>query len=110
MKSNYSVRSVIQWSKRPGHKKAFVYEERITAWNATSLDEAIALAEQEANAYADKHGFEALVFFQAYDMFDTVNELKNGVEIFSLVRESDLEESDYLDRFFDTGFEKQRNI
>jgi hypothetical protein len=41
---------------------------------------------------------------QAYWLVD---EPTNGTEVFALVRESALETDDYLDRFFDTGNERQ---
>jgi hypothetical protein len=34
----------------------------------------------------------------------------NGIELFSLLRESDLEPSAYLDHFHDTGTERQTEI
>jgi hypothetical protein len=39
---------MIRWAPRPDQSKKFIYEERITAWNAESLDAAIELAESEA--------------------------------------------------------------
>jgi hypothetical protein len=50
----YSVRSVIKWAPRPGQKKRFVYEERITVWNAETLEAAVDKAEKDAIAYATK--------------------------------------------------------
>lgn len=104
---SYSVRSVIRWAPRVDQSKTFIYEERITAWNAESLDAAIELAESEAKAYAEDKNFEALDLFQGYWLFDEVGILPQGAEIFSLLRESDLENDTYLDAFFDTGHERQ---
>ncbi len=104
---SYSVRSVIRWAPRPDQSKKFIYEERITAWNAESLDAAIELAESEATAYAEDRGFEALDLFQGYWLFDEIDLLPQGSEIFSLLRESDLDCDEYLDVFFDTGSERQ---
>ncbi len=102
----YTVRTVIRWAPRPDQKKKFLYEERITAWNTDSLDAAIDEAEKEALKYADE-GAEALDLFQGYWLFDEVNLIPQGTEVFSLLRESDLEPSEYLDAFFDTGTEHQ---
>lgn len=103
----YTVRSVIRWAPRSDQKLKFIYEERITAWNAESLDEAIELAEVEANRYATKEKFWALSLFQGYWLFDDVGCIPQGAEVFSLLRESDLEPDAYLDTFFDTGEERQ---
>jgi len=104
---SYTVKSVIQWTRRQGQKKKFLYEERITAWTADSLDKAIELAESEAKTYASKEGFEALDLFQGFSLFDEVDFIQQGSEIFSLLRESDLDSNPYLDTFFDTGTERQ---
>jgi hypothetical protein len=104
---SYSVRSVILWAPRPDQTKKFIYEERITAWNAESLDAAIELAESEAKKYAEAKGFTALDFFQGYWLFDEMELIPQGAEIFSLLRESDLGGDAYLNAFFDTGGERQ---
>ena len=103
---SYSVRSVIRWRPRPDQSKKFIYEERITAWNAESLDAAIELAESEAKEYAEDKNFEALDLFQGYWLFE-IGLISQGAEIFSLLRESDLDGDAYLDAFFDTGSERQ---
>ncbi len=105
----YTVRSVIQWLPFDDPERKFLYEERITAWNTDSLDNAINLAETEAKAYAEKNGFHALNLFQGYWLFDEVDRIPQGNEMFSLLRESDLEPEVYLDTFFDTGSEKGRD-
>lgn len=88
------------------------YEERITLWRTTSMDEAIARAEADAHEYvallstppADPHEYVGLA--QAYLLADTPGD---GAEVFSLIRDSDLTPEDYLDAFFDTGAERQRS-
>jgi hypothetical protein len=80
------------------------YEERITLWRAASLDAAIAMAETEAEAYADAGG-QYLGLAQAYHLSDSPTD---GGELFSLIRYSDLESDAYLDRYFDTGSERQQ--
>lgn len=102
----YTVRSVIRWAPRPDQVKKFLYEERITAWNAVSLDAAIEEAEKDAKDYADDRA-EALDLFQGFWLFDEVDLIPQSTEVFSLLRESNLEPSVYLDTFFDTGTERQ---
>jgi hypothetical protein len=36
--------------------------------------------------------------------------LSDGAEVFSLMRASDLEPEAYIDRFFDTGLERQDHL
>lgn len=80
-----------------------LYEERITLWQASSMEEAIALAEGEAGEYADEED-DYLDLAQAYKLFD--DPVAQGAEVFSLMRSSRLEPDEYLDAFFDTGEER----
>jgi hypothetical protein len=94
----FAVRHVIRSGRN--------FEERITLWRAASFDEAIALAEAEAVEYAaDIGGHEALGLWQAYELPEPPG---HGVEVFSLIRASNLEPKEYLDRYFDTGDEFQQ--
>ena len=109
----YSVRSVLEWKGRKQIQKKHLYEERITIWNADSLDEAIALAEKEIERYmtedsSKKEKMDSLGFYQAFAGFKDVSLDLQGQEVFSLLRQSDLEPDDYLDKFFDTGDEHQQ--
>lgn len=84
------------------------YEERITLWRASNFEQAIERAEAEAKEYAA--GIEEapdtyLGLAQAYK-FD--GPPADGVEVFSLIRRSDLASDEYLTAFFDTGREFQR--
>ncbi len=105
---SFSVRCFFLWARRPDQTAKYLYEERITLWQATDVDEALKLAEDEAGMYAaedDKY----LEFAQAYALYEDVGtEETQGTEIFSLLRESDLEPDDYLSAFFDTGKERTR--
>jgi len=103
---SYSVRCLFRWEPRDGQRKKHLYEERITLWQAGSADEAIEAAEREALTYAGENS-EYLDTCQSYSLFDPI--AASGVEIFSLLRESDLEPEAYVDTFFDTGDEHQRH-
>lgn len=81
------------------------YEERITLWLAKSFEDSIVLAEADAWQYAEDVECEYMGFAQAYQLSD---EPGHGAEVFSLIRESRLSPSRYLDHFFDTGRERQR--
>ncbi|GAA2787148.1 hypothetical protein ACFQ0M_46390 [Kitasatospora aburaviensis] len=97
----YGIRCVFGTKTRDGK----VYEERITLWQASSADEAIALAEAEAETYAADTGSAYLGLAQSYRLGDTPGP---GAEVFSLLRDSPLEPDAYLDAFFDTGTERQQ--
>jgi hypothetical protein len=89
-------------------KKDDTYEERVTLWRASDFDEAIALAEEEANEYAGTLGMVYLGLAQAFHPAES--DMRSGAEIFSLVRQSGLEAEAYLTAFFDTGAEFQRDL
>lgn len=99
---SFSTQSVICWSA-DAKAKEYLYEERITLWNARNIDEAIKLGEAETKKYAKQNGYKYTGYIMAFAMEDKVS--AEGVEVFSLLRDSDLSPSDYLDRFHDTGTE-----
>lgn len=86
--------------------KKHLYEERITVWIATDIDESIEAAEEEALRYAENICATYLELAQAFYCFTVLKD--SGIEVYSLLRESDLEPSEYLDAFFDTGHERQQ--
>ena len=83
------------------------YEERITVWRADSDDHAIEMAEEEAAEYASAIDATYLGIAQSYWIVG--NEVSQGTEVFSLIRDSDLDPATYVDTFFDTGTEYQRD-
>lgn len=97
----YGVRLIYQLTGAA--RKA--YEERIIIIRADSEDAAIAQAEMNSQDYESE-----TTFYTGYAMaFNIVDEngpsLGSGVEVFSLIRESELDIDGYLDRFHDTGNE-----
>ena len=93
----FGVRCVFRHGER-------TYEERVVIVLARDLDQAIAKAELEADEYADGSDAEYVGLAQAFALFDAPGD---GVEVFSLMRDSDLPVDEYLDAFFDTGDERQ---
>lgn len=83
------------------------YEERIVTVLATSAEDAIAKAEDDAAEYAATMRTKYLGLAQSYELPD---EPSDGAEVFSLLRDSDLPDDAYLDAFFDTGSERQRDV
>jgi hypothetical protein len=98
----YTVRTVV---KSPPGVEPW-YEERLTAWRATGIDQAIDLAWKETDEYAAAIDGENTGFAQAYGPLDEAP--GEGVELFSLIRSSSLPSADYLVRFFSSGSEFQR--
>jgi hypothetical protein len=104
----YGVRAIFRVLNQP----ATVYQERVTIWQAASIEDAIAMAEHEALAYADPSLgiIEYLGFAQAFRTYIPTRPPRSGDEVFSLLRESRLAPAKYLDKFFDTGRERERVI
>ncbi|MGI3785384.1 MAG: hypothetical protein ACRYG2_31925 [Janthinobacterium lividum] len=105
----FAVRCVFRsgWASGDGPP---LFEERITLWRATSVEEAVRRAEAEAEVYAgtiDEAPDTFLGLAQAYQLFA---EPGDGAEVFSLLRESGLSAEDYLETFFDTGGERSREL
>jgi pentatricopeptide repeat protein len=103
LRSWVSVRCVLIF---PGKPRS-TFEERITLWYAESMADAIALAEAEARDHAEAVGAQYTGLAQGYALVD---EPEHAAEVFSLMRDSDLSADAYLDQFFDTGDERQREI
>lgn len=101
----YGVRCVLRY---PGDDAAS-YEESITVWRAASFDEAILKAEKEALETADVLEGKYVGLAQAYFIGDD-EAISEGTEVFSLIRDSELEPDDYLTAFFDTGDERQGRL
>ncbi len=103
--NSYAVRCVVQLPKKESNERSFLYEERITVWRAVDIDEAIEKAEKEVADYSKQNGFLFAGLSQAYWMFSQIE--LDGVEVFSLLRESHLPTEEYLDAFFSTGNERE---
>jgi hypothetical protein len=98
----YAVRCLFQGADGP----ETTYEERITLWQAASLDDAIARAQAEALEYAEFAGLSRVTGFeQSYPLADAPP--RDGAEVFALTRSSPLPPQRYVEEFFDTGRERQ---
>jgi hypothetical protein len=109
----YAVRSVFRTRSSPeaplpdAGAGESTYEERITLWQAPSSGAALEHAEEEAREYARFAGSEHLAGFgQVHQVADAPP--RHGAEVFSLVRASDLPPQRYVERFLDTGRERQQ--
>jgi hypothetical protein len=84
-----------------------VFEERVVLFRATDLDDTIAQAESEAAEYCRvTSGMEYLGFVDAY--YIGVETIGHGTEVYSLMRDSNLSNKDYLDHFYDDGKERRQ--
>ena len=83
-----------------------LYEERIVLIKANSFDDAILKAEEEAKRYAN--GDPVITYLEYVNVFKLYSEkILDKTEVFSLMRESKYTPDKYIDRYFDTG--KERN-
>lgn len=76
-------------------------------WRAGSADEAIGRAEAEAHEYAALISEAPSTYTGLAQCYRLVDAPGDGAEVFSLMRHSKLKPDAYLDRFFDTGSERQ---
>src|SRR5260370_33572395 len=78
---------------------------RATVGRAMAFEAAIEGAEAEAKQYAAATDFEYLGLAQAFGL--KADQIADGSEVFSLIRTSPLAPDEYINRFFDTGSERQ---
>ena len=105
----YSVRCVFAFGSPAGSAPA-TYEERITLWCARSAEEAIARAEAEALEYVALLEEPPSTYTGLAQCYQLADEPGDRAEVFSLMRDSQLEPDDYVDGFFETGRERQRTL
>ena len=98
----FGVRTVVH------HLDIGSYEERIILVTASDFDEALVRAGQLTKEYvSDLTSASSTGFFDAFEMYD--QELAEGMEVFSLLRTSNLKPKQYIDRFFHTGMERSQH-
>lgn len=83
-----------------------LYEERVVLISGNSFDDAIAKAEKEAEIYASNTDMNYLGYVNVFELYHS--KIEDGTEVYSLMRESELEADAYLDRFIDTGSERTK--
>lgn len=106
----FGIRTLYKHNDKSRSAGKTLFEERIVLFTCTTIDEAILRAEQEADNYCRELGGSAtfLNLTQAFAIFDNATPPEDGSEVFSLMRDSELNPDDYLDAFFDTGAERQK--
>jgi hypothetical protein len=85
------------------------FEERVVLFRAASFKDAIAKAEAEAKRYAASSERSVyLGFMDIYWLFEET--VGDTTEVFSLMRDSDLSEEEYLARYYGDGDETLRAL
>ncbi len=80
------------------------YEERVILIRAEGWDQAFQIAEDEAKEYAATgEGWSYTGFVELFHLFEST--IGDRSEIFSLIRSSNLSESEFIDRYYDDGSE-----
>ncbi len=82
-----------------------VFEERVVLFHAANFEDAIAKAEIEAKRYCSAvENVVSLDFASVY--YFPEETVGNGSEIYSLMRDSNLSDMEYLSRFHEDGHER----
>jgi hypothetical protein len=107
VKEWYGAKTVYQIESNTVQSPQKLYEERIIVLKAASFDDAICEAEREAGLYAnDASGIRYLGYVNVFKLFG--EEIQDKTEVFSLMRESELNSEEYIDRHLDTGTERTK--
>jgi hypothetical protein len=96
----FSVRQVLRHS-------GATYEEQVTLWKAPSFEEAERRARLDAEERAGDVGAELLPPVQIYGLAELP---ADEAEVFSPMRDSELEPAEYVSTFFSTGGERQGTV
>lgn len=96
----FSARTVYEHDK-PGDG---LFEERIVLLRAADFEEAMARAEAEAKSYAEAVSGTFSGYVSVFELSE--EQIGDGAEVFSLMRDSDLPADQYIDRFYTTGDER----
>ena len=104
----YSVKCLFHHPTRKSDGEAFLYEERVTLWSAASFEEAHRLAEKEGRQYAKEAGCVFVASTDSFQLFD--DELSPGVEVYSSMRGSNLQPSDYRVTFCVTARDRLKPL
>lgn len=107
-KELYAARCIFDYGVTK--KQNNLYEERIILFEAIDFDDAIKIAEKEAEKYAKQNGHEYMNFVDIYHTYLKKIDTTKPNEVFSLIRATTLEPKEYLDHFFDTGKESTKDV
>jgi hypothetical protein len=101
----FAAKTVCRHERDSDGKRGTLFEERVVLLRATDFDDAIAKGEIEVQEYC--RGLREVAYVEYINVYrleaDTIGD---GTEVFSLMRESKLSDSDYLDHFYDDDNER----
>ncbi|MGH9945143.1 MAG: DUF4288 domain-containing protein [Pyrinomonadaceae bacterium] len=101
----YAAKCIFFHQDLPDEQGRPMYEERVVLLKADNFEQAIQLAEEDANQYAsDLDGCEYCGYLDVFHLYD--DEVGHGTEVYSLIRSSSLGINDYVNTFYDTGTER----
>ncbi len=100
----YAVKCLFHHPTRKRAGEAYLYEERITLWMATSFEGAYLKAKEEALQYADESNSVFIQPVSAFHLFD--ERITEGTEVFSIMRGSNFDPSSYRDTFCNTDLDR----
>jgi len=107
-KTWYAVKGLYRWHfKETGDTVNF--EERVVVFLASSFDEALNLAEQEANRYCtdDPTANFRIESTKAFWVYLIDEEIINGTEVFSRLMDSGLSTERFLRRYYPKSHERK---
>ena len=96
----YTVKCLFHHPTRKSGDEDYLYEERVTLWRAESFEEAHRLAEAEARQYAEEAKCVFVSWIDSFHLFD--EEVGAGTEVYSKMRGSNFQPSDYRKAFCHT--------
>lgn len=101
----YSAKTVYRHRLVQNGVAKTLFEERVVLFRAANFEDAIAKTETEANRYCS--AVENVVYLDFVSVYYLPEEtVGDGTEIYSLMRDSDLSDKEYLARFHDGGYER----
>jgi hypothetical protein len=105
----YSVSSTFRQDTTEDGKPRRSFEERVVLFRATSFEAALTKGEAEAKRYAaslrDGRMLDHIVAYHIHD-----DELREGDEIWSCVRDLDISDEDFVRRVYDGELESYANV
>jgi hypothetical protein len=93
----YTVKCLFHHPTRKAEGEAYLFEERVTLWKADTFEAAHRLAEAEAREYASEANCVFVASTDSFHLFDRI--VKQGTEVYSIMRGSNLKPNVYRDTF-----------
>ena len=101
----YSAKCIFKFDRIKNEVGESAFEERIVLLHASSFDEAIYIAEEDAKKYAAEENGEYLNFVAAYQVVYGDVVFGGVQEIYSIMRYDDLSDEDFVTLYYDNGGE-----